>query len=240
MSIRKPAAAHLVFLVFGLLVLAFGFYMRATEWGAGIGIPAFGALLVAVGLAWLPRPASAGIAAAAVVIAFFKVKGARDADAARWKAEGVMHQMTAVCDGTPMPALGAPNAKLRELHGYHGPGGKDPVTWLESGQWPVDLVPEFILCVDDTQEAGESGTFKDSAGNTQTMITFRHLADVTLRKTATAEAVFTKHYRGSEPPPLPTYIGPATHLDGSMITFEVIQPDLAPYLGADPQVAQRP
>ncbi len=240
MTIRKPTVSHILVLMFGLSIVAFGFYARATEWAPGIGIPAFGAVIVAFGVGWLmPKLGAAGLVATVVALASFKVKSARDADKVRWAGERAANEMLEVCKGKPMPSLGAPNTKMRWVFGYRGPGGTDGVSWLSRGEWNPDRVPEFVVCVDETQETVHSGSFTASDGVVQTRSTFRHHADVTLRRTVTAEILFTKHYRGSNPPPLPTYIGSGTVLDGSVISSDEILVDIKPHLGSEATLAQR-
>jgi hypothetical protein len=229
MSKRTPVKPwHVLALVVGAPLLLLWSFARIADPVTAIAMASIGATFVGwFASRFLPRTLAGALVVAVTVFACIRARGIVNDDASRWRAENQAAVMKSVCDGVAF--TGQANAKLRVVY------ARENTTWLDQSSWPVHQVPEFFLCVRETQQTVQSGTFEDKAHPDRgpiTMSTYRHLADVELRRTSTAEVVFTKHYVGGEAPPLPSYIANSTLLGGSPVSYETIHKDIADHLQA--------
>jgi hypothetical protein len=152
----------------------------------------------------------------------------------RWDAESAARQldyaMQQVCDGKALNH--APNGPVfRQFH------RRDEGTyWSGDYDWPDNKVPTFTVCATFSTEDVQCGDYvetgRESAGTTR-VCNARQIEKIELRRTQSAEVVFTKTYRGSDPPALTGNLQfggyNSSKLTGDAPSSEVIEKDLAPY-----------
>lgn len=177
---------------------------------------------------WVPALVVGGFG----LLAAFRVRATEQ----RWARETELATLDAamhdVCDGKP---LGRPsNGPMVRDFWRHG---ADVSYWGDGGGWPREKIAAFTMCKTFTYEDVECDSFYEE-GHTERgptrICTRRSIAKVELRKTQTAEVVFTKTYRGGDPPALASYLKLSgenrTELGGAEVSGDLIDKDVSPFL----------
>ncbi|HEY4180871.1 MAG TPA: hypothetical protein VGM90_28700 [Kofleriaceae bacterium] len=227
---------HILAAMFGVPALALG--LGGEPYGAGMGVvlPVVGALMVGW-LLWqfLPKVGVGALIVAVGAIGTIRLSRHNAAEREEIRNRGRTYAMAGICDGKAMTLAPGKRAKIRVMNLYTKDGEKP--TWLDDQTWDVAMVPDFMLCVKESQQEVASGKFSDDAhpeSPPMTISTSRFIEDVELRKVPSAEVVFTKHYVGGDPPPLPTVItfggGQNTDLTGSRFDYGDYYEDIKQFL----------
>lgn len=220
---------HILAAIAGAPAMFVGWASHGYDMTTPIVIASAGTLLVA----WfasriVPLPVAAGLAVVGIALFVMRGRSVANGNRERWAAERRTAEMTQICDGksaTDMPSG----------HGVrvvHRDAERSPA-WLDRSTWPVDVVPEYVLCVDDSFEkvsagqytrAGRSGSFE--------VASYRRIAQVALRRLPSGEVAFSKRYAGPLPQGLPSVVTQDTRLTGGEIGYDEMHADFAHLLAA--------
>jgi hypothetical protein len=214
--------------IFAAMVGAPAMFVGWASSGQHMTLPIVVASLGVVLVAWfasriVPLPVAAGLAV--IGIALFVMRGRRvvAGNEARWAAERQTAQMTEICDGAPI--TGTPNGHgIRIVHR----DVERSKYWLDRSSWPVGVVPELVLCVDDSYEKVSAGQYtREGRSDSFEIASYRRIANVALRRVPTGEVAFSKRYAGPAPQGLPSVVTQNTRLTGDEIGYQQMRADFA-------------
>lgn len=229
-STRKFTSLHVIALLLG----GGGLFLSRGIQTTGAFAYAFpivsGAIFAVFLTAFFPRWVAAAATVAVAVIAIIHVRGVDNAQKTRWAQERLDYEMGDVCDGKALDREPTPGAKVRMMERFHN--GK---YWM--GQSLGNgRIPAYILCMDHQSVAVSCGTYTESGGDhrSQRVCNSRDNVTIELRRTKTAEVVFTKFYAGADPQALGSMIqlgGPgSTRLSGDSVETKTMFDDIKPFL----------